>query len=152
MVTQAVRIQDVGLAAIGQDVLTITPLQAARATAALIGDGRLPGLRLVERLQGSDKSWATQPPGAPASSTSLISRGTAAIIREGWETDEGALAFSALVLARPDGGRNAWFLGMAPADNPRFVIALVLEDVDDTEAAEELGREILLGATASQGE
>ncbi|HRN67948.1 MAG TPA: FtsW/RodA/SpoVE family cell cycle protein [Promineifilum sp.] len=152
MVTQAVRIQDVGLAAIGQDVLTITPLQAARATAALIGDGRLPGLRLVERLQGSDKSWATQPPGAPASSTSLISRGTAAIIREGWETDEGALAFSALVLARPDGGRNAWFLGMAPADNPRFVLALVLEDVDDTEAAEELGREILLGATASQGE
>lgn len=149
---QVADIQDAGLAAIGQDTLTITPLQAARATAALVGDGRLPGLRLVDRLQGSDRNWVIQPPSAPASSTALVSVATAAAIREGWTLDEEALTFSALVLAKPDGGRNAWFLGMAPADDPQFVLALVLEDVDDAEAAEELGRKLLLEAMRSPTE
>lgn len=149
---QAVSVQDPGLAAIGQDVLTITPLQAARATAALAGDGRLPALRLVERVQDRRGEWQAQAASSPASASGIITPDTAAAIRQGWPLGDGALTFSAMVLAKPEGGRNAWFLGMAPADEPRFVIALVLEDVADTEMVESLGKEILLAAMTSRME
>ena len=150
--SQTVRVQDPGLAAIGQDALTIKPLQAARATTALSGDGRQASLRLVERLQSSDGSWETQIPSSSASDSRLISPETAAAIREGWRLSEGTLSFSTMVLAKPDGGRNAWFLGMAPAGDPRFVIALVLEDVSNIKAAEELGQALLLAAMISRME
>lgn len=145
-----VLVNDAGLAAIGQDALTITPLQAARATAALAGNGRLPGLRLVDRVQDGDGEWQPQAPSTAPSAAGVVSPETAAAIQEGWPLADGAQIFSALVLAKPDGGRNAWFLGTAPAGEPRFVIAIVLEGVADVKAIEALGEEIMLAAMTSR--
>lgn len=143
----SIPVDDPGRAAIGQDTLTITPLQAAVATAALAGDGRLPGLRLVESLAGTDGQWASQPAGAPPASTPAVSGEAAAAILAGWPTAGGASTFAATALAGPDDSRNAWFLGAAPERAPRFVLALVLEGEAGTATAEAIGEALLRAAT-----
>lgn len=139
----SIPVDDPGRAAIGQDTLTITPLQAAVATAALAGDGRLPGLRLVEGLAGTNGQWAAQPAGAPAASTAAVSSDAAAAILDGWPTTGSASTFAATAVAGPDDSRNAWFLGIAPQRTPRFVVALVLEGKADTVAAQAIGEALL---------
>lgn len=138
-----------GLAAIGQDTLTLTPLQVALAIGALAGDGRLPGPRLVESLAGADGRWEPQPAGQPPAGTASVSPEVAAAVRASWPVANGASIFANIVLAGPGDSRNAWFLGIAPEGNPRFVLALVLEGETDTSTAEEIGGELLLSAMTS---
>ena len=134
-------IDDPGLAAIGQAGLTITPLQAALATATLAGDGRRPAPRLVSAVTDAGGQWAEQPLAiAPALA---VSPATAAAVRDTWPREGDARHFAVSPLSGPAGHHNTWFLGFAPADAPRFVVALVLEDVDDTAAAEAIGRAVL---------
>lgn len=148
----SIPVDDPGRAAIGQDTLTITPLQAAVATAALAGDGRLPGLRLVESLAGTDGQWALQPAGAPAASTPAVSGDAAAAILDGWSAVGSTSTFAATALAGPDDSRNAWLLGVAPTRAPRFVLALVLEGKADTAAAEAIGEALLRIALSGTAE
>lgn len=138
---------DAGLAAIGQSSLTVTPLQAALATAVLAGDGRLPGPRLVEAISETNGQWATLPAGASPSAQPVVLPQTALETRAVWPEVAGVREFAVSVLAGPDGGRNSWFLGMAPATKPRFVVALVLEGETRVDAAERIGRGILNLAT-----
>ncbi len=144
----SIPIDNPGRAAIGQDTLTITPLQAALATAALAGDGRLPGLRLVESLAGTEGQWTTQPAGVPAAAAG-VSGDAAVAILDGWPVASRTATFAATALAGPDDSRNAWLLGVAPEQAPRFVLALVLEGRADTEAAEALGQALLLAAMST---
>ena len=136
------------MAAIGQAVLTVTPLQAALATAALAGDGRLPSPRLVEAISGTDGEWIIQPPGTRQSSRPVLLAETAAAARAVWPEFAGAREFSVSVLSGPDGSRNSWFLGMAPATSPRYVVALVVEDAAGLDVAEAIGRGVLSLAAA----
>lgn len=140
----AVAITDAGLAAIGQETLTVTPLQVALAMSALANDGRLPAPRLVDALAGAGAVWETQPAGSPGGRPALVvAPETAAAIRAGWPIAGDAAEFAVSVLAGPDNSRNAWYVGLAPADNPRFVLALVVEGVPDSSPAEAIGREML---------
>lgn len=139
---------DAEMAAIGQAALTVTPLQAALATAALTGDGRLPTPRLVEAISGADGEWIVQPPVAGPSSRPVLMTETAANMRATWPELSGAREFAVSVLSGPDGSRNSWFLGMAPATSPRFVVALVVEDANGLETAQQIGRGVLTRATA----
>lgn len=141
----AATITDPGLAAIGQEALTVTPLQAALATAALAEGGRLPGPRLVEALARKDGKWTTLPAGTSAAMPA-VSPEAAAAVRAGWPVVDGVAGFAVTVLAGPDGNRNAWFLGMAPAANPRLALALVLEGETDPAVVEAIGRELLIAA------
>jgi peptidoglycan glycosyltransferase len=143
--TGAIAISDPGLAAVGQENLTITPLQAALATAALAGDGRVPAPRLVEGLEGADGEWTIQPAGL-STAPPAVTPEAAAAVRGNWPVVDGISEFVASVLSGPDGSRNAWYLGMAPADKPRFVLALVLEGEGDLAVAESIGRELLNAA------
>lgn len=139
-------ITDPGLAAIGQEALTITPLQAALAAAAVAGDGRLPRPRLVEGLAGPNGAWQTQPAGESANSQVVISYQAAEAIRQTWPVNNGIASFAVNVLAGPEDSRNAWYLGMTPAESPRYVLALVLEGESDTNAVERIGQELLATA------
>jgi hypothetical protein len=38
---------------------------------------------------------------------------------------------------------HAWFIGLAPADQPKYAIAVLLEDAQNASAAEDLGRGVL---------
>lgn len=134
---------DPGLAAVGQASLTVTPLQAALATAALAGDGRLPVAQLVDAVSGSDGKWTTQTPGGGATSPRAVSAETAAATRATWLEIDGVREFAISALAGPGGSRDSWYLGMAPAASPRFVVALVLENEADITLAEQIGRDVL---------
>lgn len=138
---------DAGMAAIGQASLTVTPLQAALMTAVLAGNGRLPHLQLVEAISGADGKWIVQPIDSASPSIPAISAETAAAARAGWPEASGVLEFPVTVLSGPSGHRNSWFLGMAPATSPRFVVALVLEDESNLSVAEYIGQRILNLAT-----
>ncbi len=129
------------LAAIGQGGLTVTPLQVALATAALAGDGRLPAPRLVEAVTDTSGAWVEQPSAIVA--TSAVAAATAAAIRATWPRTDDLAEFAVSPLSGPAGHHNTWYLGMAPADAPRFVVALVLEDINDIAAAEAIGRAVL---------
>jgi len=144
---------DAGMAAIGQASLTVTPLQAALATAVLAGDGRLPGPRLVEAVSGPDGAWITQPAGSSPTLRRVLAAETASAARAEWPeyadgVNPSVREFSVSVLSGPDGSRNSWFLGMAPATSPRFVVALVMENVTGVQAAERIGRDVLALAAA----
>ncbi|HQF70735.1 MAG TPA: penicillin-binding transpeptidase domain-containing protein, partial [Promineifilum sp.] len=141
-------IDDPALAAIGQAGLTVTPLQAALATTTLAAGGRRPVLRLVEAVTDASGQWVGQPSALVA--TTAVRAATAAAVRQTWPRsgDAGELAassrgFAVSPLSGPDGHHNSWYLGFAPADAPRFVIALVLENEDDIAAAEAIGRAVL---------
>ena len=129
------------LAAIGQGGLTVTPLQVALATAALASDGRLPAPRLVEAVTDASGAWVEQP--SAIVPTSAVAADTAAAIRATWPLTDDLAEFAASPLSGPAGHHNTWYLGMAPANAPRFVVALVLEDVNDIAAAEAIGRAVL---------
>lgn len=137
-------IENPALAAIGQAGLTVTPLQAALATAALAGDGRLPAPRLVAAVTDSAGRWEQQPLAITAGGA--VSAGTAAAVRDAWVLRGDTREFVVSPLSGPDGHHNTWYLGFAPADAPRFVVALVLEDQNDMTAAEAIGHALLAAA------
>jgi peptidoglycan glycosyltransferase len=119
-------------AGFGQGELLVTPLQMALVAAAVAGDGSMPVPELVESAGGA---------GPPRRRTWLdsIDSGTARRIRdimivsveEGWAS----AAISGLNLSAggktgtaqvADGQPHAWFIGFAPADEPRFAIAVLV--------------------------
>ncbi|WP_374688251.1 FtsW/RodA/SpoVE family cell cycle protein [Promineifilum sp.] len=137
-------VADPGLAAIGQETLTITPLQAALAAAALAGDGRLPAPRLVDAVVGTDGQWEVQTAGAAAAQTA-VAAATVAAVRETWPLNGDLREYAVSVLSGPGGQRDAWYLALFPADEPRYVLALVLEDARGVAAAETIGRAVFEG-------
>ncbi len=139
-------IADAGLAAIGEELLIVSPLQAALALGAIAGDGRLPAPRLVEALAGEDGQWGVQPPGSPAFGQVSVSPAAAAAVREGWPGDGDISSFTVSVLSGPDNQRNVWYLGFAPTTSPRYVVALLVEDETNLALAGRIGVNLLAAA------
>ena len=118
-------------AAIGQENNRFTPLQLARMTAILAGDGQCPPIHLLKD---------PAPPRRPTDRVPL-SAGTLAAIREGMRgvTETGSLAASFRRLPAQAGAKtgsaqvagaersNAVLVAFAPFDNPRVALALVAE-------------------------
>jgi len=134
-------IEQPGLAAMGQAGLTVTPLQAALAAAALAGDGRLPAPRLVEAVTDASGAWVEQP--SAIATSAAVDAATAAASRATWPRAGDIAEFAVSPLSGPAGHHNTWYLAFTPAGAPRFVMALVLEDANDIGAAEAIGRAVL---------
>ncbi len=129
---------DAALAAIGQDNLTVTPLQVGLALAALGQDGRFPTPVLVTAVQDSSGNWL--PETTPASeTTAATSTSTRAILRA-LPTQNGIAEHNVLVLSGPEGSTNGWYLALAPATAPRYALVIVVENSDSLETAAEIGR------------
>ena len=127
--------------ATGQGELTVTPLHLARIAVAIGNGGRLPAGRLVSEVQLPDGTWSPTPP--VGTEQRVISASTAKAVLVAMRTVDqvaghGGAAYS---------GRKklAWFIGLAPADAPRYAIAVLLEDPPANQAApaEDLGRAAL---------
>lgn len=123
------------LAGIGQENLTVSPLQVALALAALGNDGRLPAPRLVTAVQDQEGVMQAQPasPTAPDAVTSQAARA----IRP-WLNDDGTLSFAISALAGPNSS-NGWYLALIPADAPRYAIVVVVEDSVGLDVVKEIG-------------
>jgi penicillin-binding protein 2 len=131
--------------AIGQSTLAVTPLQMARAMAAVANGGRLVTPRVVRSVGlVTDADDGTSP--APASSDAPalgLSDRSLAVLREGLErvvADERGTGHRTVFLpevmiagktgtAETGTGRadHAWFVGYAPADRPCVALAIVIE-------------------------
>lgn len=136
------------LAGIGQENLLISPLQLALAWSTLGNEARMVPPALVTAVQNEAGDWETVGPAA-ADQTPILSDPTLRALRRELTQDD-RVEFSTLVLSGPDGSTNAWYVGLAPAINPQFVVALVVEESADLAAVEAMGRQMLETAVAEQ--
>ncbi|WP_420643185.1 penicillin-binding transpeptidase domain-containing protein [Candidatus Leptofilum sp.] len=122
-------------AGIGQDTLTVSPLQVALALATLGNDGRLPTPQLVTAVQ--DENGIMQPQLATISSGDVVTSRAARDIRQVLTTGS-SLNFTVFALSGPD-SRNGWHLALTPAEQPQYAIVVVVENNEDLELVKEIG-------------
>jgi cell division protein FtsW (lipid II flippase) len=130
--------EDARLAAAGQGTLTVSPVQVARAFAAITGDGFLPPLRLImaERVPGS--SWLPLPGGEPASAA--ISRDEADAILESLPVlDAGSRGLAVRAAVGGLGDYVTWFLGYRVG-----VVVVVALEGGSPEDAQRAGLAVLM--------
>ena len=130
---------DVGRMAIGQDKLTVTPLQMAMVASAVANGGKLMKPRLGDRIV--DRDGRTVRRLVPKEMAQVMSPQTASqvgammsqVVKEGTGT---AAALEGIDVAgktgtaevdRPCGPNQLWFIAFAPAQDPRIAIAATVE-------------------------
>jgi len=131
---------------IGQGYLLVTPIQMAEIGSAIANRGKLFRPRLVSKIVSPDGLVTLEeetalrreidlPPGA----WEEVLAGMRRVVNE--ERGTGRLAAhpsipiagktgTVQVGSPPEYGIHAWFLALAPADRPRLVLALLLEDAE----------------------
>jgi cell division protein FtsW (lipid II flippase)/cell division protein FtsI/penicillin-binding protein 2 len=130
---------------VGQAGLTVSPLQIARAFAALLNHGELPGLTLVQAQRRPGESWTAEgraeqrsgAVGAAAASETLAALG-AGIQPE----------YIAEAIAGGAGERLAWYFGAPTADRPDLLVVVVLEG-ERGSTAQAVGRHLLASLESS---
>jgi penicillin-binding protein 2 len=129
--------------AIGQGAFTATPLQVATSFAVLINGGRVMEPRVVKEIIDADGNVVPvdrpEPETVeidPATRASLladlgrvVNNGTAAAafsdFGEGVENIGGKTGTAQSSATRDN---HAWFVGVAPIDNPRYVVAILIDE------------------------
>jgi peptidoglycan glycosyltransferase len=143
------------LAVIGQENLTVSPLQMALAYGTLANHGRLPAVQLVEAIETGSGSWESVQLAGIQGSNQLIGPETARQVwrRMAGEASEAAgndspIAEHAVsVLAGPEGTTHNWYAGLAAVDSSsRYVVLVVLEGENNPDAATRIGRQVLEAA------
>jgi peptidoglycan glycosyltransferase len=132
------RFVDVGRMAIGQDKLTVTPLQMAMVAASVANGGKLMKPHIADRVV--DRDGRTVRRIAPEEQAQVMSPQTASQVRDmmGQVVKEGtgtAAALEGIDVAGKTGtaevGHNCpnqlWFIAFAPAQDPRVAIAVTVE-------------------------
>ena len=126
--------------ALGQGQLTLSPLRMAQVAATIGNNGFMPASYVVKDVQSIDGAW--QPYANSAQAPTLIvdpavARAVLQAMRvQGNSAGHGGAAFSG-------NRKHAWFIGLAPADQPKYAIAVLLEDAAKATDAEDMGRGVL---------
>lgn len=151
----------VAWAACGQEQVLATPLQMALVAAAVANGGAVMSPYVVQEVRtAEDKSVAGA---APSEWMKAIDPATALTLNEMMRrvvtsgTGTGAaiegveVAGKTGTAERGDGTNLAWFIGFAPADDPRVAVAVVVEDTLSTGGAEAapLAAEVMRAALAA---
>jgi penicillin-binding protein A len=133
------RFVDVGRMAIGQDKLTVTPLQMAMVASAVANGGKLMKPHIADRVV--DRDGRTVRTIEPQEMSQVMSPDTASkvgammaqVVKEGTGT---AAALQGIDVAgktgtaevdRPCGPNQLWFIAFAPVQDPRVAIAATVE-------------------------
>ena len=130
---------DTYFTAIGQYSVQVTPLQMARATAAVANGGKLFTPTLLAQHQNSFGAGLADK--APTYTTVPVSADALAVVREGMRQGvttalASALNFPYVKVAAKTGTAqtgtrnqydNSWVIGFFPYDNPQYAFAVVLE-------------------------
>ncbi len=134
-------LDQVGLAntAYGQGRVQVTPLHMALIVAGIVNDGVMPRPRLVQEIRTAEGKVLRRV--APAGWRRATSRRTAAQVREALviSAREGyaragapaGIAIGGKTGTAQLGGTqspHAWFVAFAPADEPRLVVAVIVEN------------------------
>ncbi len=125
--------------AIGQGDMLVTPLQVAASYAGIANDGKVMRPHVLRSVLGSDgkpvlgpsKDVAFAPKVSQANINimqqallNVTERGTGAGAFRGFDQRVAGKTGTAQVAGKDD---YAWFVGYAPADNPRYAVAVVVE-------------------------
>ncbi len=110
---------------IGQGYLLLTPIQLARIYAAIANGGNLVTPRL---LKGANVTTSMKLPEGPLS---LVRKGIEEVVLRGTGRRAGQYGVSVAgktgTAQNPHGEDHAWFVGYAPAEDPRFVAVVLVE-------------------------
>jgi peptidoglycan glycosyltransferase len=120
----------------GQASLLVTPLRMALVAATIADGGRTPRPYVVRSIAGSETHLATQPEqlAAPldADTAHEVRDLMIAVVQRG--TGTGAALPGVTVAGKtgtatnPHGPAHAWFVAFAPAQAPRVVVAVIVEN------------------------
>jgi penicillin-binding protein 2 len=129
---------------IGQSTITTTPLQMARVAAAIGNGGRLVTPKIVEANEANPRATHEPPQlgailGLNEDVLAAIRSGMRQAVADKQGTAHATVDLGEVAIAgktgtaqaggdRPD---HAWFIGYAPADNPRVAFAIALEYAGD---------------------
>jgi penicillin-binding protein A len=129
---------DPGRLAFGQFNMLATPLQMALVGATIANKGVLPKPYLVQKVVAADGSTVTKT--TPQTLGRVLKPGTAAELNQLMQlVVEGGTGTAAQIPGVRVAGKtgtaelglgslyDAWFVAFAPADNPRYVVAVVVE-------------------------
>ncbi len=138
-------LQDPAREAIGQGAFTVSPLDMALVAATLANDGVKPVPRRVLEVEDPTGVWhPVEPRRMPRP---ILSPDLAHRVLSAWEPLTPKVAgHLGTAVAGKGGETHAWFLGVAPAGNPRYAVAVLLEHAAAPQDAERAGRLILEAA------
>ncbi|MFH0964350.1 MAG: penicillin-binding transpeptidase domain-containing protein, partial [Planctomycetota bacterium] len=125
--------------AIGQGPTLVTPLQMARAVAAIANGGRLLRPHLAS-ADGSTESFTTRTLPLSDDTIRFLRRAMASVVKFGTAHDafEGfpvPVAGKTGTAETSRGSNHGWFAGFAPVDAPKVAFAVVIEDLESGEHA-----------------
>jgi peptidoglycan glycosyltransferase len=126
--------------ALGQGGLTVSPLHMAQVAAAIGNNGFMPSVFVVKDVQSPDGTWQpyANSAGTPAP---IVDPATARAILQAMRVQDNSAGHGGAAFS---GNRqHSWFIGLAPADQPKYAIAVLLEDAKKTTDAEDIGRAVL---------
>jgi penicillin-binding protein 2 len=137
--------------AIGQGGLLVTPLQVAVQAAAIANGGSL----VTPHLLLSPRRPASSPPrpslGLSPQDLSLLRQAMTRVVAPGGTA--ASIYMPGLAVAgktgtaeNPAGAPHSWFVGFAPADDPKIVVAVLVEHGGPDHAAPPIARKLLLAA------
>jgi peptidoglycan glycosyltransferase len=127
---------DIGRVAIGQERLQVTPLQMAEVAATVANKGELMEPRLWSKVIDPDGRETNLDPARQShvmseSTASTLNTMMQSVVREGTGT---AAAVSGIDVAGKTGTaeistgvNDAWFIGFAPASDPKIAISCIVE-------------------------
>jgi len=131
--------------AIGQGQLTVSPLQMALVAGTLANRGEMPAPRLVLRLEDAEGNWHKSP--SAGEPRPVIAPGDARRLLEAWQRyGDNVAAHWGVAVAGEGQPPHVWFLGVAPADAPRYAVAVILEHPANSESAIGIGTALLRAA------
>ena len=141
----------------GQASLLVTPMRMALVTATIADGGRTPRPYVVRSIAGSDTHLATAPEqlAAPISAETahavrdlmiaVVKRGTGTVAALPGVTVAGKTGTA----TNPHGLAHSWFVCFAPAEAPRVVVAVIVENAGYGAAiAAPIARDVLRVALA----
>ena len=138
---EEVAIENLSLAAVGYDILSVNPLELSLAFSALGIDGKLVGSHQVEAIQDRTGLWYF--PDRDENISTAVSPETASAIRELLAVDRGIAEFNTAVISGPESASNSWYLALAPAAEPLYSVVVIIENSDELEASKRVGRSLL---------
>lgn len=124
--------------AIGQGEVLVSPLQMALVAAAIANDGVIMRPYFLDRVQdpsgrvvykNEPRPWLKATDGEVAK---VIKKAMVAVVRDGTGREASlpgvSVAGKTGSAQNPHGDTHAWFVGFAPAENPRVVVAVIVEN------------------------
>lgn len=129
---------ELGESAIGQGRVMVTPLNMAMVTAGVANNGKIMAPTLVDQVRGPGGSslWRFEPKILSVCTPET----TAAQLQEimAWTVTAGTGTLASIPgikvggktgsAQNPHGQTHAWFVGFAPADNPKVAVAVIVEN------------------------